>query len=223
MENKVFVLDTHQLEDQKLFDKYCHRMRQTRRDRVERMRFPDGKRLVLGAGIITEKCLDYAGKPEAPITVTDAGKPTVDGLYFNISHTSHMVVGAVSDKEVGVDIEHIRSFDKPLLKRAFTENERASAEEKKTRDAYFTRLWTIKESVMKWYGLGLSLDPGHIEITREDKDIRVSLIDKPELPDPSLLHFTLYEHLGYLITVCSCDFPFTSDITPLALTADGVL
>ena len=70
--------------------------------------------------------------------------------YFNISHTKNIAVCAVSDREVGIDIEHEREFNDPLIHRAFTEDEIRYVEGLSEGDrlSHYTRLWTIKESVM---------------------------------------------------------------------------
>ena len=211
-ENRIFAIDVSTLEDAVVFDAYLQTVRPDRRERIEKMRFDSGKRLCLGAGIVTERALSYAGCEDSEIVITPAGKPTAEGCFFNVSHTGEIAVCAVSDREVGIDIERPRKLSYAVIDRAFTPHEIRMAGGDTDR---FVRLWTIKESVMKWYGLGLGLMPEHIDISMDsisalsddtfsDNDIRVTITDHPELAAKAAdLRFSTYRHDDYRITVCS--------------------
>jgi len=81
-----------------------------------------------------------------------------DRLYFNISHSGNYVVLAVSDREIGVDIEKITTPDYSVAARCFTTTEREWMQKQRNDKAFFI-LWTAKESIMKGSGLGLSMLP----------------------------------------------------------------
>ena len=159
------------------------------------------------------------------VTIDPHGKPvlTEAACFFNISHTKNIAVCAVSDMEVGIDVEHKRELKDPLIRRAFTPEEIAYAEKLDEDESltYYTRLWTIKESVMKWYGLGLALPPEDIEVkpviagsfgmegvTSEPSfiygnsgaDVAVSVKNHG---DCDRLNFTFFSHKDCCITVCS--------------------
>ena len=248
-ENKIFAIDTDVLKDEKLFSHYYELQRPERRSRIDNMRFDNGKRLTLGAGIVMEAALEHAGCSGAPVMVLENGKPVIADrpdnpdrddsscvttgtnnkhCYFNISDTKNIAVCAVSDKEVGIDIEHTRELKDPLIRRAFTPDEinfaKSLPEDKQL--LYYTRLWNLKESVMKWYGLGFLLPPEDINIIINNTDlsgdispdIQVSLSDRivskhDELDHNNDLKFTLYTHEDCLITVCSEYSCFTDKIT----------
>ena len=207
MENRIFAINTGILEASETFARYYEKMRPERRERVDRMRFDTGKRLCLGAGIVMEAALAYAGCQDRKIVITPQGKPTVEGCYFNLSDAGEVAVCAVSDREVGIDIERPRELKDALIERAFTPAEIRAADG--DRD-FFIRLWTIKESVMKWYGLGLSLMPEHIDIVED----RVVIEGGPTLTgSPDDLRFTGFRYEDYHITVCSTYERFTDDIS----------
>jgi 4'-phosphopantetheinyl transferase len=94
------------------------------------------------------------------------GKPRVaadhglDWLSFNVSNTRGMVACAVCrDVEIGVDVEaDSQRYDPEVAKRFFTHNETAAIESAASEDRRerFLRTWTLKESVVKATGLGLS-------------------------------------------------------------------
>ncbi len=93
----------------------------------------------------------YSG--EGVLKHTDSGKPYKDNsIFFNISNSDEVSVIAVSDREVGVDIEKIRTMKNKVIKYALSEKEYESME---TIDDFF-KMWTIKESVGKCLGIGLT-------------------------------------------------------------------
>lgn len=83
----------------------------------------------------------------------EMGKPYYqNGPYFNISHSGKFVVMAVSDKEIGVDIEENNEKDMSSLIKIFNE-----AEVKLLKDhADFYYLWCAKESLIKCMGSSIN-------------------------------------------------------------------
>lgn len=268
--NRIYAIDTDILKDEKLFSYYYALQRPERREKVDRMRFDKGKRLTLGAGIVMETALEFAGVSDMSVTIDPHGKPVLTGswetlvagssdsvsdvpltheqevfpCFFNISHTKNIAVCAVSDREVGIDVEHKRELKDPLIRRAFTPEEIVYAEKLNMNDknpvkaghedqggqsfglsddqlTYYTRLWTIKESVMKWYGLGLSLPPEDIEVrpVTANRAVSEGVTSEPSFiyensgadvavsvknhGDCDRLNFTFFSHEDCCITVCS--------------------
>lgn len=116
--------------------------------------------------LATALLLEYALKKEGinsfKIRYEKKGKPYLEGedVYFNISHSGDYVVCAVCDKEVGIDIQKIeknKDFLK-LARRFFTKEEALEIEsvDEERRPEVFTTLWSIKESYVKYTGIGLS-------------------------------------------------------------------
>lgn len=88
-----------------------------------------------------------------PLLFNDMGKPFFEnGPYFNISHSGKYIVMAVSDKEVGVDIEESVEKDMSSLIRIFNEAEAKMIKE----HADFYYLWCAKESLIKCIGSSIS-------------------------------------------------------------------
>lgn len=77
-------------------------------------------------------------------------------LYFNISHSDDFVVVAVSDKEIGCDIQEIRAYNPKVAVRHYCENETRLIENSDDKDGAFIRLWALKESILKFTGKGIS-------------------------------------------------------------------
>ncbi len=87
------------------------------------------------------------------ICYNEYGKPYIKGnpIYFNISHSKEYTVIAISDQEIGVDIEHL-TYKKKLLNKIANEEEIKAI--KNEHD--WTKLWVKKESYVKYLGMGLS-------------------------------------------------------------------
>lgn len=69
------------------------------------------------------------------------GKPLVSGAYFNLSHSGDIVLCAVSDVPVGVDVERLRAV-KPHLCQQFGTDDPET----------FFRQWTETEARIKCCG-----------------------------------------------------------------------
>ncbi len=88
-----------------------------------------------------------------PLLFNDTGKPFFEnGPFFNISHSGRYIVMAVSNKEVGVDIEENVERNMSALIRIFNEAEAKMIKE----HADFYYLWCAKESLIKCMGSSIS-------------------------------------------------------------------
>lgn len=94
---------------------------------------------------------------------TDAGKPTVHGLHFNLSHSGDLIVLAINERQdVGVDVERRRLVERvdALVHRWLTAEERSDLA-KEIADGVeqsesFLRVWSRKEARLKALGVGIS-------------------------------------------------------------------
>ena len=88
-----------------------------------------------------------------PLLFNDMGKPFYEnGPYFNVSHSGRFIMMAVSNKEIGVDIEENTNKDMSALIRIFNEAEAKMIKE----HADFYYLWCAKESLIKCMGSSIS-------------------------------------------------------------------
>lgn len=78
-------------------------------------------------------------------------------LSFNVSHSEEMILIAISDKAVGIDIEYIRpEFNfREVLNHSFSEQEIRFINESKEQTNCFFELWTRKEALTKASSKGL--------------------------------------------------------------------
>ena len=136
----------------------------------------DRVRYVAGRGRLRHILGRYLGqKPEqVEFRYGPFGKPEIDGLSFNMSHTSdYAVLGVVqSDIPMGIDVELIRPIEMAVAETHFAPTEFAALEalpDSEKCDA-FHRIWTRKEAYLKAWGTGLSTDLNSftVSIARDD-------------------------------------------------------
>ena len=135
---------------------------EARREKLAAFRHEGARRLSLAASLLLVRALQDEGLHTDKIALSEYGKPYLPQLpdfHFSLSHSGNMALCAVSDEEVGCDIELPRGFDPHLARRFFhpTEQEWLFSQPEAEQSTAFFRLWTCKESFLKALGLGLSL------------------------------------------------------------------
>lgn len=80
-------------------------------------------------------------------------------IQFNISHCMGLAVLAIGDCSVGIDVEYVRPYREPLLKRVLSAAElrQMEAAGEAGREELFFRFWTLKESYVKAVGCGITV------------------------------------------------------------------
>jgi 4'-phosphopantetheinyl transferase len=135
-------------------------------ERAGRFRFArDRRRFVAGRTILRRELSRRLDCTPGEITFAYGpyGKPAVDGIAFNVSHSGGTALFAfTADAELGVDVElhaHARADDDTVAERFFSPTEVASLREhpRGEQSAAFLRCWTRKEAFVKARGDGLSL------------------------------------------------------------------
>lgn len=199
--NDLYLLDINDLKKIDTYMFWYAQMSNERKKKIDSFVFEKDRMLSLGAGILLHKGLTDAGLKETNYIYGQYGKPYLQNekLFFNISHSGEYVVCGFSDEEIGVDIEKIQTFDNELINFVFNKNEIEYIKVNYPMpDEGFTFLWTIKESVMKYFGTGLSLGPKEIDV---DMSGEISATCKKY--NCSELCFGHYPVKGYALTVCS--------------------
>ncbi len=193
------------------YEKICSLLPQSRKERVEMRAFEKDKVLAACAGYLLVHGLPLRGVDPyaARFACGEHGKPYIEGsdVFFNLSHSGHFAVCAISDCPVGVDVQEVVRADERLMRRVCTQREYAylSSSELGATGEFF-RLWTAKESAMKCLGCGLALSPAKIEITFGD-GIGAAVNGRE-----SGLYFREYPLPGYGLTACCEENAFADEI-----------
>ena len=170
-ETTIYIADVTPLHEQRIFDALFSAASEERRQRIGRLRFQTDRLLSLGVESLFLFALREAGFPKdaRSLAYGKNGKPylpNTEGFFFNASHDGTYAMLAVSDAEIGCDIERIDPVRDRLAARVLTPPEYAAYEAcvPDQRDELFFRYWVCKESCMKQSGEGLSADPASYEI-----------------------------------------------------------
>lgn len=96
-------------------------------------------------------------KEQIEFALTERGKPVAVNcnINFNVSHSGDFVVCAVSEKEIGIDIEKIRPINPKTAERFACPDE---LDYIKSEENGFFKIWTLKEAYFKCIGTGLGAD-----------------------------------------------------------------
>lgn len=171
----LFAACVTPLETPQLYDAACAAVSPARRQKADRFRFPEDRRLCLGAELLLRYVLRVHGA-EFPdeFVYGPQGKPQLPegSLQFSLSHSGDWVICAAGSCAVGCDIEKIAPVDLRVANRFFSPGEAANIAAQPTPEArteLFYRYWVLKESFLKAVGLGLSLPMDTFEILRQEE------------------------------------------------------
>lgn len=159
---KLYIADISSLD----IDKAMRAVSDARRAKADRLRSDEKKRQSLGAALLLYRAVN-GGEP-FDCSVSVFGKPYCDDkAHFSLSHSKDKVVCAVSDCEVGVDVQVKTHDTRRIAKRFFTETEYERILRSSDPDVLINKLWTMKESYLKARGTGLSASLNGFEATEQ--------------------------------------------------------
>lgn len=129
------------------------------RKRALRYKFEiDAFNFVIGR-LLLKTSLSNLGVPSNidEIKFHNSGKPFINNISFNISHTEGMVVCAITTQgEIGIDIEKIKPVNLSNFEAWFTKSEWTDIYNTSSPLHKFYWYWTRKESIIKAMGVNLS-------------------------------------------------------------------
>ena len=158
---------------QEEYEQWYSLMSFKKKQRVDRLRFMDDKKRTVAGEMLARKAIAewcHVSEEDIKFGLSEYGKPFAIGLdvEFNISHSGDLVVCAVDNKPVGIDIERIRPMDLNLIQPICMEKEieyilvdnlRENIFCKITNDSVLSRFfeaWTLKEAYGKLMGTGIT-------------------------------------------------------------------
>lgn len=216
--NELFIASIRTLDDPVFYKQAYDAMSIQRKEKIDHYHGSDDKKRSIASELLIKEALNSKvyELDELVHEFGPYGKPYLlncPDFHFSVSHSNDYVILAVSDKEIGCDIEKLRKYDLNVAKRFFTTEEYQellNCENEEERKKLFFRLWTMKESYIKYTGEGLHcpLDSFLIETDADGNRI----INK----DNKTLFLSESDILNdYFISVCSPDKQFETRIINL--------
>ena len=139
----------------------------------------------------------YTGQEE--LFYNQYGKPYKKNIYFNVSHSGNYIVLAVAKKEIGIDIEIIKDFEKDFIGKILNDDEI-----KLLNEHHFIEYWTAKEAIIKALGETFPKDIRNINIQTFDgiNEYKNELFYLKQLSfDNHILTIALKDTKDYNITI----------------------
>lgn len=165
-------------------NKWFSLMSEDKKQKVSRFRFDDDKKRSVTGEMLAKKAVEeFCGMSAEDVILRagENGKPYAENadVHFNISHSGNIVVCAVNDKPVGIDVEQIRNIELKVAKRVYTHDELFylfgfhpadedfyMVPDEKMRLRFF-ELWTAKEAYLKYTGEGILAELKTLEVNPE--------------------------------------------------------
>ena len=160
-----------------------------RKEKIDFYRFDKDKKLSCGVYLLLQKLLKEENILNPIFKTEKYEKPYIsnyEDIHFNLSHSGNTVCCAISDKEIGCDVEFIdHEINLDIAKNYFFNSEYENIMKSDNLSDEFFKYWVLKESYMKYTGLGFNLELNSFEILineeiklKNDKEnIKFSLFD----------------------------------------------
>lgn len=136
------------------------------------------------------------GVTDFSVTCDENGKPyiTEGDVQFNLSHSGDYALCVCGKEKIGCDVEIAKEFKEKVAKRFFCEKEFELLQRITDKSSCFTKLWTLKESVLKYTGQGVSGGLDRYDFS--EYYIYDSFFSYG-------LHFNSFNIPGYSVSICS--------------------
>lgn len=149
------------------FDAALPLLSEQRREQALKFKYVLGRKTCAMAYLLLCEGLQKEyGLTERPVfEYGEHGKPAIVGhpeICFNMSHCREAALCVLSDRPVGVDVESIRRYSESLARYTMNDREMQLILKARRPEVEFTRLWTLKEAVVKRSGEGIRNDMKHV-------------------------------------------------------------
>lgn len=177
-----------------VFSRLLSEVSEQRRQKVMAYKYESGRVQSLMAYVTLKDLLHeqygFVGNPMFIIGEHDKPLLSHSNLHVSMSHCSKGVAVAVDEHPVGIDIEKIQTTVKDdLCRYVLNETEYENVLSSENPEAEFTRLWTMKEALLKLRGTGLV----------ETNELKSVLLNT----EPYSFETIINEDRGWVMSVCS--------------------
>lgn len=197
---EIYFFNITVLRNRNIFEEKIKDIDEDRVEKISRLKVTDDRLRSLGAGLLINFIRNQYGIREK-IQTDKFGKLHFENekVHFNISHSGNYVIAAVSDFEIGIDIQRMRPDKLRIAEKNFLPKECEYINEFEDDDARlqrFCEIWTIKEAYLKNKGIGLRKPLNSFEVDLSEETPRI--VGEQDL---KIVQFKLDQR--YIISVCA--------------------
>ncbi len=132
-----------------------------RREKISQYKKNEDRCASAAGYLLLRECLrrEYGITAPPIMEYGEYGKPRILGhgsIHFNISHCKCAAICVVADTPVGVDIESVDRYTPRLAQYTMNSDELQQINSAQNQAIEFTRLWTMKEALLKLTGRGIT-------------------------------------------------------------------
>ena len=165
---EVYYFDIEPLRNKAIFNSQIENITEGRLERIEKSQSTADKLRLMGSGLMIN-FIKTKYFVDSDVATDKHGKPYFvnSDLKFNLSHSGRYVVAAVSDYEIGIDIQKKKADKHRIAEKNFLQGERAyinAGANDEERHQRFCEVWTLKEAYLKNIGMGLRKPLNSFEI-----------------------------------------------------------
>lgn len=182
----IYIGDIKRLYDKEIYDKVYSQLPKERQKKASNFKNERDKLLSVMAGYLLDMGMKDQGC-KYPLLSDGLGylhSKNEPRYYFSISHSANIAVCAVSDENIGCDVEEVGRFmkerylnkDGAFYKKILTKKEKDYLNVNDVND--IAKLWTRKESYSKLMGKGIAMDFRKIETTKDNLFKSFTVMDK---------------------------------------------
>ena len=165
---EVYYFDIEPLRNKAIFNAQIENITEGRLERIEKSQSTSDKLRLMGSGLMIN-FIKTKYFVDSDVATDKHGKPYFvnSDLKFNLSHSGRYVVAAVSDYEIGIDIQKKKADKHRIAEKNFLQGECAyinAGANDEERHQRFCEVWTLKEAYLKNIGMGLRKPLNSFEI-----------------------------------------------------------
>lgn len=167
---KLYLFDDIDSFDYRL---HFNKLPDWRREKALRYRQELDRKLCVASYLLLCEALKdgYGVCGPVKLAFNEHGKPYLADfpqIFFNLSHCCCGVACAVSDYEVGADVQDVRPYSADVARRVFCKAELKLLNSSFDKEREFARLWSRKEAYLKMLGTGISDDMKSVDTNALD-------------------------------------------------------
>jgi len=205
---------------------YTPQVSNDRKEKINKLKFTNDKSISILSELLMRYCIfdtyDLSSE-EVSFRTNEFGKPylaSFQNIFFNVTHSEHYIACAISDSEIGIDIEFVSKDDCSFMNRILHPQELGWIDELNQfeKNNTYYKFWCLKEAFGKCLGVGLNYDTQGTYFSYENQNWNLK---ETSFEVNYEYHFCIIDSIkDYIMAICS---PKNINIERIDLTVETLL